>query len=84
MDGFEATRNIRAIEKERNTGKKPAVIIALTGLSSQKDESEAIESGMNSFLIKPVAFKQVEKILDEWGEAGLLEQTQSTQHGVSS
>ncbi|KAJ5764618.1 hypothetical protein N7533_003299 [Penicillium manginii] len=84
MDGFEAARNIRAIEKERNASEKPAIIIALTGLSSQKDESEAIESGMDFFLTKPVAFKQVAKILDGWGEAGLLEQTQPTQHGVSS
>ena len=66
MDGFEATRNIRAIEKERNNGQKPATIIALTGLSSKKDESIALESGMDLFLTKPVTFKQVSKILDEW------------------
>lgn len=84
MDGLEATRKIRAIEKERNNGEKPATIIALTGLSSHKDESEAIESGMNLFLTKPVAFKQVTKILNEWGEAGSVEQIQPAQHDVSS
>jgi CheY-like chemotaxis protein len=84
MDGFEATRNIRAIEKERNTGEKPAIIIALTGLSSHKDESEAIESGIDLFLTKPVAFKQVTKILNEWGETGSVEPIQAAQHEVSA
>ncbi|KAJ5973226.1 hypothetical protein N7481_010436 [Penicillium waksmanii] len=84
MDGFEATRNIRAIEKERNTGEKPAIIIALTGLSSHKDESEAIESGINLFLTKPVAFKQVTKILNEWQERGSVEPMQAAQHEVSA
>lgn len=74
MDGFEATRNIRAIEKERPNDENPATIIALTGLSSPKDESEALESGMNLFLTKPVSFKQVAKILNEWDETSSLEQ----------
>lgn len=84
MDGFEAARNIRAIEKERNTGEKPAIIIALTGLSSHKDESEAIESGINLFLTKPVAFKQVTKILNEWEERGSVEPMQAAQHELSA
>lgn len=65
MDGFEATRNIRAIEKKRNNDEKPAKIIALTGLSSSKHKLEAHDSGMDLFLTKPVAFKQVTKILNE-------------------
>lgn len=74
MDGFEASRNIRAIEKGRNTDEKPATIVALTGLSSSEDESEALVSGMNLFLTKPVAFKQVKQILNEWHEANTSEQ----------
>lgn len=84
MDGFEATRNIRAIEKERNTGENPAIIIALTGLSSHKAESEAIGSGIDLFLTKPVAFKQVTKILNEWEETGSVELIQAAQHEVSA
>lgn len=79
MDGFEATRNIRAIEQERANGQKPATIVALTGLSSSKAESEAIESGMDLFLTKPVAFKQVTKILNEWSETGLQGQSPTVQ-----
>jgi CheY-like chemotaxis protein len=67
MNGFEATRAIRAIEKERGSEcPTPAIIIALTGLSSSRDESEALASGIDLFLTKPVSFKGVSKLLDDW------------------
>ncbi|KAL4970205.1 putative sensor histidine kinase/response regulator [Aspergillus stella-maris] len=67
MNGFEATRAIRAIEKERGSElSTPATIIALTGLSSARDESEALASGIDLFLTKPVSFKEVSKLLEEW------------------
>ncbi|KAL4884758.1 hypothetical protein BJY04DRAFT_170283 [Aspergillus karnatakaensis] len=67
MNGFEATRAIRAIEKERGSeNSTTAIIIALTGLSSARDESEALASGIDLFLTKPVSFKEVSKLLDEW------------------
>ncbi|KAL4924573.1 putative sensor histidine kinase/response regulator [Aspergillus undulatus] len=67
MNGFEATRAIRAIEKERGSElSAPATIIALTGLSSSRDESEALASGLDLFLTKPVSFKEVSMLLDEW------------------
>jgi signal transduction histidine kinase/CheY-like chemotaxis protein len=65
MDGFEATRAIRAIEKERD-GCIPATIIALTGLSSSLDESRALDSGVDLFLTKPVSFREVSRLIDEW------------------
>ncbi|KMK60635.1 sensor histidine kinase/response regulator [Aspergillus fumigatus Z5] len=70
MNGFEATRAIRALEKERD-GCGPATIIALTGLSSSRDASEALTSGVDLFLTKPVSFKEVSRLLDEWAERGL-------------
>lgn len=65
MNGFEATRAIRALERERD-GCGPAIIIALTGLSSSRDESEALASGVDMFLTKPVSFREVSRLLDEW------------------
>jgi len=64
MDGFEATRAIRAIEKERD-GCVPAKIIAFTGLSSLGAESKAMDSGVDLFLTKPVSFKAVSRLIDE-------------------
>lgn len=72
MDGFEATRSIRAIEKHRESS-YPSVIIALTGLSGSRDEFEALSSGMDLFLTKPVTFKNVSKILDKWSDRDLQE-----------
>jgi len=65
MDGFEATRAIRAIERDRD-GCVPAKIIAFTGLSSLRDESLALESGVDLFLTKPVPLKELSRLIDEW------------------
>ena len=83
LDGFGATRQIRAIEESRrkkvpepttsqtkeggkDKERTPALVIALTGLASSRDQSEAFSSGVDLFLTKPVAFKEVGKMLDNW------------------
>jgi len=71
MDGFDATRAIRAIEKQRGYHSPTSLIIALTGLSGSNDEVEALSAGMDLFLTKPVTMKNVSKILDQWSERGL-------------
>ncbi|CAI7566267.1 unnamed protein product [Penicillium crustosum] len=71
MNGFEATRAIRSLERDTD-GRKPAVIIALTGLSSSRDESDAIASGVDLFLTKPVSFREVARLLDEWERDGMV------------
>ncbi|KAJ5970600.1 CheY-like superfamily [Penicillium vulpinum] len=65
MNGFEATRAIRSLEKDTD-GRTPAIIIALTGLSSSRDESDAMASGVDLFLTKPVSFREVSRLLGEW------------------
>ena len=92
LNGFDATRRIRAIEDQRRQDLKkqspfstlvdvkgnpiiskfkPALIIALTGLASSKDQSEALTCGMDLFMTKPVSFKEVGRLLDNWEvEAG--------------
>ncbi|KAM7193145.1 hypothetical protein V8F33_008017, partial [Rhypophila sp. PSN 637] len=64
MDGMEATREIRKLEHARR--QKPALIIALTGLGSAASQKEAFDSGVNIFMTKPVRFKDMRKLLDEW------------------
>ena len=43
-----------------------ALIIALTGLASDRDQKEAFRSGVDMFLTKPVSFKDVGALLDRW------------------
>lgn len=86
MNGFEATRAIREIERNRGRIRgaqegfllplpgpqqsPPALIIALTGLASSRDQTEAFTSGVDMFLTKPVAFKEVGRLLDNWEANG--------------
>ncbi|KZF23986.1 hypothetical protein L228DRAFT_266356 [Xylona heveae TC161] len=76
LNGFEATSQIRELEEERRAthlrsdqagpSPSPAFIIALTGLASSKDQKEAFEVGIDLFMTKPVVFKEVGKLLDNW------------------
>ena len=67
MNGFEATRAIREYE-EQNSGHvgKGTMVIALTGLASGKDQAEGFDAGVDIYLTKPVSFKEVGKLLDNW------------------
>ena len=87
LDGFGATRQIRAIEDTRrrrtseteksmvtaiqssetqSSNSNSALIIAFTGRSSIEDQTEAVRVGIDLFMTKPVAFKEVGKIIDNW------------------
>lgn len=65
MNGFEATRAIRDFE-DKTEARNPAMIIALTGLASGRDQAEGFASGCDIYLTKPVSFKEVGRLLDNW------------------
>jgi CheY-like chemotaxis protein len=65
MNGFEATRAIRSFEAEKKL--KPAMIIALTGLANGRDQAEGFSSGCDIYMTKPVPFKELAKLLKNWG-----------------
>ncbi|KAF3811724.1 putative histidine kinase 3 [Colletotrichum gloeosporioides] len=65
MDGFEATRRIRAHEKAE--GLPRCNVFALTGLASAGAQQEAFASGIDLFLTKPVRLKELSKILETRG-----------------
>ncbi|PWI65254.1 hypothetical protein PCL_07304 [Purpureocillium lilacinum] len=52
MDGLEATRQIRAYEQRKKL--KAVLIMALTGLASDGVHQEALRSGVDMFLTKPL------------------------------
>jgi signal transduction histidine kinase/CheY-like chemotaxis protein len=62
MNGITATQEIRKFEKE-NGVKKPAKIIALTGMGPDDAGGEARDAGFDQFLSKPVKFKDLVKLL---------------------
>jgi len=59
MDGYEATRQIRA-----NNPRVP--ILALTANVGSEDRQRAIDSGMNEVLTKPIQLNVLEQALDRW------------------
>ncbi|CAL5871616.1 uncharacterized protein PFLUO_LOCUS5869 [Penicillium psychrofluorescens] len=71
MNGFEASREIRRLEREHRAGMSesdqkalpPTIIAALTGLDSAGAQKEAFGSGINTFLVKPVKRQELQAIL---------------------
>ena len=61
MDGYEATRRIRALKDPHLAD---IVILAMTANAFEEDKQEAIENGMNGFLTKPIDIKQLLEELD--------------------
>ncbi|KAK1751955.1 hypothetical protein QBC47DRAFT_405164 [Echria macrotheca] len=66
MDGMEATREIRKLERVARPKRARVMIIALTGLGSETSREEAFENGVDIFLTKPARLKDLRKILEDW------------------
>ncbi len=60
----------------------PTLIIALTGLASGKDQSEAFRSGVDLYITKPVSFKEVGRLLDNWERKAGSMVNDHTPHGA--
>jgi CheY-like chemotaxis protein len=61
MDGYEATSEIRRMEKE--DGRIPTPIIALTAHALKEDEQHSIDAGCNGHLTKPLKKKILLELL---------------------
>lgn len=60
MDGFEASENIRNLDREDS---HTIPIIPLSASSSGEDMEKAVESGMNGYLVKPVSIELLKQTL---------------------
>jgi signal transduction histidine kinase len=63
MDGYEATRRIRAWEKEHPLSSGGIPIIAMTANVFREDVEKCLESGMNGHVGKPLDFAEVLRTL---------------------
>jgi CheY-like chemotaxis protein len=61
MDGLEASRQIRELERLKTLPN--VTIIALTGIASASAQQEAFASGIDLFMTKPVRLKELAEIL---------------------
>jgi len=63
MDGWEATRRIRAMQKSTQTTKTRLRIIALSAHALSIERDKATLAGMDDYLAKPVSRADLEKML---------------------
>ena len=63
MDGFEAVRQIRALEQK--TGRRTPVI-ALTANAHNEERTECMAAGMDDFLTKPTSQARIAAALARW------------------
>lgn len=59
MDGYQATRVIRALEDET---KAKIPIVAMTANAFQKDKRDAFDAGMNGHISKPISIEQIQEV----------------------
>ena len=64
MDGYEATRQIRAWETDVQLARRP--IIALTADAFEEDRRRCLDAGMDDFLAKPVSLDKLILVLQRW------------------
>ncbi len=62
MDGLQATRMIRAWERQSARG-QPIPIVAMTANAFESDRQECLAAGMNAFLSKPYRFEALVEVL---------------------
>lgn len=63
MDGFEATREIRALQKN---SAKQSIIIALTAKALDGDREQCLAAGMDDYISKPLQIKKLKEILEQF------------------
>ena len=62
MDGYEATRRIRALPDPRKAG---SPIFAMTANAFEEDKQNALNAGMNGHIAKPLDIPHLLKVLEE-------------------
>jgi osomolarity two-component system response regulator SSK1 len=73
MDGLEATKEIRRLERDGNEGgankqqRGPVIIVALTASSLPADRDGALNAGCNDFITKPLEQVWLAQKVKEWG-----------------
>ncbi|HUA39634.1 MAG TPA: response regulator, partial [Candidatus Sulfopaludibacter sp.] len=68
MDGLEATRAIRELQKAggKDNFNSRIIIVAMTAQAMQGDREKCIAAGMDDYLAKPIRPKDVRAVLERW------------------
>jgi len=66
MDGFEATAEIRRLERVGDLPSRHTTIVAMTANALPDDEEKCLAAGMDCYLTKPVKPEQLDAVLERW------------------
>ena len=67
LDGFAATREIRALEaSDESLRNRHVPIIAMTASALQGDPERCLAAGMDEFMSKPLRLAQRRQVVDAW------------------
>ena len=85
LDGCDATRRIRGMEREGLLSGPPLWILGVTACPTEEPRRFCLEAGMNDFLAKPYLIGDLLRRLEQYHTAGAASQTPaaSTDEGVS-
>ena len=64
MDGFEATRRIRAGQAGEDYQHIP--IIAMTANAMSGDKEQCLEQGMSDYISKPFSTQEITDMMNKW------------------
>ncbi|CAN5907949.1 response regulator [soil metagenome] len=64
LDGFAATRRIRAAEQAQGLARVP--VIALTATAADADRQQCLDAGMDDFLSKPYGADELAAAVERW------------------
>jgi CheY-like chemotaxis protein len=77
MDGFEATKEIRARERSSTGGRVP--IVALTANAMAQDRENCLNAGMDDHLSKPFSILTMKEMLARWMPQAAAAQSQAAE-----
>ena len=63
MNGYDATRAIRALDR---SDAREIPIIAMTANAFAEDEKEALDAGMDVHLAKPIDIELLKKVINQY------------------
>jgi CheY-like chemotaxis protein len=69
LDGYDATRAIRALEQcsdHGGTSKSPVHIVAITANAMEGDREKCFAAGMDDYVAKPIRLNPLQAVLERW------------------
>jgi CheY-like chemotaxis protein len=79
LDGYEATRRIRA--PAGGVLRPTAPIVAMTANAMKGDREKCLEAGMDDYITKPVQLKELAEVLERWLAGGASPADQADRSG---